>query len=393
MGDTDLLRPLGLFGLRAAVVAPKSSPAHRSRFAAGGIHWSGTWQDSDALVDELLQFAEDHFSEPVPLFYQYDRHLLLVSRHRRRLAARYRFVLPDAELVEDLVDKVRFAALARRLGLPVPDTKILLPDQERPEAGRLDFPVLLKPAVHLGDAWLEVEPEAKAVLVESSESLSKLWPRLRSFGGPVLAQEMVPGPESRIESYHCYVDMRGVLVAEFTGQKIRTRPAAFGYTTALSITDSEDATALGRQVVGALGLRGVAKLDFKRTDEGSLRLLEVNPRFNLWHHPAAVAGLNLPAIVWADLSGRPRPPSSRARPGVCWSNPWQDRTAARGTGLSDLKWALWTLRCESAHVISSDDLRPLVYGVAARATRAALSRVPAAHRQLPEAAAGTATSV
>ena len=47
--------------------------------------------------------------------------------------------------------------------------------------------------------------------------------------------------------------------------------------------------------MAALGLRGVAKLDFKRTAAGELVLLEVNPRFNLWHLPGAVAGVNLPA--------------------------------------------------------------------------------------------------
>ena len=374
MGDTDLLRPLGLSGVRAAVVAPPSSPAHQSRFAAGRIPWSGAWEESEALVEELLRFAEENFDEAVPLFYQYDRHLLLVSRHRDRLAARYRFVLPRADLVEDLVDKVRFEALARRMGLPVPATTVLTPDDEPPEPGRLTFPVLLKPGVHLGDAWLLVEPEAKAVLIHSWEELASLWPKLRGLGVPVLAQEVVPGPESRIESYHSYVDAAGVLVADFTGRKIRTRPVRFGYTTALSITDAEDVRVLGRQVVVALDLRGVAKLDFKRTPEGSLRLLEVNPRFNLWHHPAAVAGVNLPAMVWADLTGGPRPLSFRAQPGVRWSNPWQDRAAARETGVGGLQWALWTLRCESRHVISRDDLRPLVHGIAVRGRRAAVGR-------------------
>ncbi len=381
MGDTDLLRPLGMSGVRAAVVAPASSPAHQSRFAAGRIPWSGAWEESEALVEELLRFAEDNFDEPVPLFYQYDRHLLLVSRHRGRLAERYRFVLPPGELVEDLVDKVRFEALARRMSLPVPATTILAADHDPPEPGRLSFPVLLKPGIHLGDAWLLVEPEAKAVLVHSWEELRSLWPRVRASGVAMLAQEVVPGPESRIESYHSYVDAAGSLVAEFTGRKIRTRPAQFGYTTALSITEAEDVRVLGRQLVAALNLRGVAKLDFKRTPDGSLRLLEVNPRFNLWHHPAAVAGVNLPAMVWADLTGGPRPPSFHARPGVRWSNPWQDQAAARETGVGGLQWAWWTLRCESRHVISRDDLRPLVHGIGVRGRRALLRAFARLRRQ------------
>ena len=44
-------------------------------------------------------------------------------------------------------------------------------------------------------------------------------------------QEMIPGPETSIESYHVYVDAAGVTAGEFTGRKIRTHPPAYGETT------------------------------------------------------------------------------------------------------------------------------------------------------------------
>ena len=64
-------------------------------------------------------------------------------------------------------------------------------------------------------------------------------------------------------------------------------------------------------IVERLALTGVAKLDFKRDPQGNLRLLEINPRFNLWHHAGAIAGVNIPALVYADLAGLPRPPVIR----------------------------------------------------------------------------------
>ena len=75
---------------------------------------------------------------------------------------------------------------------------------------------------------------------------------------------------------------------------------------------------LGRDIVERLKLFGVAKLDFKRDGAGKLHLLEINPRFTLWHHAAAVAGLNIPALVYADLTGTPRPAATRAKTGVRW---------------------------------------------------------------------------
>jgi D-aspartate ligase len=93
------------------------------------------------------------------------------------------------------------------------------------------------------------------------------------------------------------VDVSGAIVGEFTGRKIRTFPRDYGHSTAVEIVSLPDVAEVGRDVVARLGVRGVAKLDFKRDDHGRLHLLEINPRFNLWHHPDAVAGVNLPAMV------------------------------------------------------------------------------------------------
>ena len=155
---------------------------------------------------------------------------------------------------------------------------------------------------------------SKALHVVGREDLEALWPRLARAGTELLAQQLIAGPESRIESFHVYVDASGAIAGEFTGRKIRTFPRAYGQSTAVEVVWLPDVAELGREVVGRLGLRGVAKLDFKRDDHGRLHLLEINPRFNLWHHPGAVAGVNLPAMVYADLTGRERPPAARPPP-------------------------------------------------------------------------------
>jgi D-aspartate ligase len=147
----------------------------------------------------------------------------------------------------------------------------------------------------------------KALCAENIEALQAVWPQLRATGLTLLAQEFIPGSEAKIESYHCYVDAERRFAGEFTGKKIRTYPLSYGHTTALEITDAADVRRIGRDIVERLQLTGVAKLDFKRDPQGNLRLLEVNPRFNLWHHPAALAGVNIPALVYADLTGSPRP--------------------------------------------------------------------------------------
>lgn len=360
LGDMDLVRPLGLAGVRCAVVGPPGGATAHSRFTERPIPWEGGCDGT--LVDRLLRFGAAQPDKPV-LYMEEDAQLLMVSRHRDRLAAVFRFALADGDLVETLVDKGRFQALAERLDLPVPRTRRLrpLPGSEAPDLD-LRYPVIVKPLTRR-PPWDDIEGLGKAIRLEGPEELRALWPRLIPVGIDLLAQELIPGLETRIESHHVYIDARGTVAGEFTGRKIRTYPVEYGHSTALTITDIDgegaDVRALGREIAGRLGLSGVAKFDFKRDPDGRLHLLEINPRFNLWHHLGAVAGVNLPAIVHADLTGRPRPAPAKARPGACWCHISKDRLAARDSGVPTARWLAWVARCE-AKAITPDDPMPFL---------------------------------
>jgi D-aspartate ligase len=365
LGEIELVRALALAGIRSAVVARPGDPARYSRFVDVVIDWIDTWREPERLVDRLLDFARTQHDRPV-LYYDSDWDLLLVSRHRAALEDGFRFVVPDAELVEDLVEKERFQALAEKTGLPVPRAKRLSPGEK---GGTHDvdlrYPLVLKPLTRHHDTWRPLS-SAKALYVENRDALETVWPELASAGLAVLAQELVPGPESRIESYHAYVDQAGKVVAEFTGRKIRTHPRGYGYSTALKTTDRSDVAGLGREIVRRLDLRGVAKLDFKRGEDDALHLLEINPRFSLWHHLGARAGLNIPELVHCDLAELPRPPIGRAQPGVRWCSPLQDLRAAREQNIGFLSWLRWTFACEAKTAFAWDDPLPMVRTIAWR---------------------------
>jgi predicted ATP-grasp superfamily ATP-dependent carboligase len=357
MGDMDLVRPLGLAGIRCAVVTQPGGPALYSRFTSAALYWQDFWGGAEELVEALVRFGAAQSEAPV-LFYEQDPQLLLVSRHRESLARAFRFVIADPTLVEDLVDKGRFQALAERHGLPVPAARRIRPSADpTPQDLDLRYPVVIKPMTHRG--WRRaIRGSAKALQADSPEALRELWPQLAATGIELLVQELIPGPETRIESYHVYVDREGDVVAEFTGRKIRTIPASCGRSTALTITDAADVATLGRAVVQRLGLQGVAKLDFKRGPDGELHLLEINPRFNLWHHLGAVAGVNLPAFVYADMVGSPRPALRPARVGTCWCTLSNDWRAAKASGVRLTTWLQWALRCEAKSEVAWDDAMP-----------------------------------
>jgi D-aspartate ligase len=351
LGAIDLVRALELAGIPVVVFAERQDPARYSRAALAGIE---PLPGADAMVERLLALASEQ-PEPPVLYYDNDWDLLLVSRHRDRLSQGFRFVAASEDLVEDLVDKTRFHALATQLGLPVPRS-VRCSSRELDEPG-LRYPLVVKPVCRTGGVWGRVV-EAKAAHVDDRAGLVALSAQLADTSIDLLVQEAIPGPESRIESYHVFVDEHGGTVGEFTGRKLRTYPRTYGFSTAVTITDDAEVRDLGRRICLMLELRGVAKLDFKRGPDGALKLLEVNPRFNLWHHPGALAGVNLPALVHARLLGRPAPADPVARGGVTWCSA-HDLKAARAEGLGVLRWLRWAVACDAISGFAWDDPFPI----------------------------------
>jgi predicted ATP-grasp superfamily ATP-dependent carboligase len=99
-----------------------------------------------------------------------------------------------------------------------------------------------------------------------------------------------------------YAAAGGVVKAWFLGKKIRTFPRDAGISTFLELVHDPGLTELGFDIVRRTGLVGPMKLDFKRDPDGNFHLIEINPRFNLWHRLGAVSGVNLPMVAYRDLT-------------------------------------------------------------------------------------------
>jgi predicted ATP-grasp superfamily ATP-dependent carboligase len=362
LGDIDIVRPLGLAGVSCSVVPRPRGIARYSRYARDVLLWVDPWERPGELLQVLLSWARTQLVPPV-LYFEEDGDLLFASRHREQLSPAFRFVLGDADLIETLVDKERFQQLAATLDLPVPRARTVVPSKDSPDDVDLEFPVVIKARTRRHEQWGRLAGLAKALRVETPEQMKSLWPQLvRLHLDRLVVQELVPGPETAMETYHSFTDDAGEILGEFTGRKIRTYPRQQGVSTAVTTTDAPDLVRLGREVIERTGLRGVAKLDCKRGPDGRLHLIEINPRFSLWHHPGAFAGVNIPELVYRELAGLPRRKRTRARPGVSWCWMGLDRKAARAAGIPFAEWARWALSCEAKYLSWRDPL-PFVRGL------------------------------
>jgi predicted ATP-grasp superfamily ATP-dependent carboligase len=358
LGDSNLLKALVRERIPCAIAVPPRAPLRLSRHARHVV----TWRDDGPLEQQaarVLALAASEVAPPV-VFYQSDAQLLWVSRNRRAIGRVARFAIADGALVDQLVDKTEFVLLAEARGLPVPPSVMLSATDDYAPPRDAPFPAVIKPVTRTIDAqWRFMAGDEKVLTVASPAALDAARARLGVYGKPVILQAEIPGPESQIVSYHLYVDQAGSVVTEFTGRKIRTLPIRRGITTSAEVLPLPDVLALGRKVVDQIGLTGVAKLDFKRSPDGRLFLLEVNPRFTLWNNPGAVAGFNIPAAVYADLVGLPRPPFRQGPYRVRWFN-HQDLAAARESGMGLLAWLAWLLRHRPTSGLSLDDPLPIM---------------------------------
>ncbi len=310
-GDLNMLRCFAGTGVRTVILSSDpEDPCFFSRHCGQRRLIADAAVDPTGALADLRELGKLVPGRPV-FFYGDDAMLLLVSRHRKELGDRFRFLLPAATLVEALVDKLRFAALARELSLPVPRTVTSTEHRTGAEiAAELPLPVILKPFCHLG--W-RTSPAVlglgagplKALIARDGDELQRMvGQRMASFSPDFVAQEFIPGGEEHVYSFHAYLDAERRPLGHYVGRKIRTYPRRAGVSTYLELTVDPELTRIGFEVLARLGLAGVVKLDFKRDpDTGRFYLLEVNPRFNLWNHLGAAAGVNLPWLAYRDLAG------------------------------------------------------------------------------------------
>ncbi len=361
-GDLNMVRCFAGDAPRNARIEPTSIPfvvassnhddsTFASRYVDKRAIIADPTRDPEQTVHDLIVLSRSIGGRPT-LFYGTDAMLLCVSRNRDRLAAYYRFLMPPADLVESLVCKALFAGLAQRLKLPVPRTVTSAEAKTASEVlARLSLPCALKPTSHTG--WFQsaaVKQEGglprKALFARNETEFERRIEQMRSFSDDFVVQEYVPGPDENITSFHAWIDEQGQVVAHFIGKKIRTYPSGSGESTFLQLAIDEDATRMGLEIVQALGIVGVVKLDLKRHAEtGKLLLLEANPRFNLWHYLGARSGVNLPLFAYASLTGTSMSKPECIQPGWKWISLDDDlRGLVRDHGpRGALSWPEWLL--------------------------------------------------
>ena len=310
------------------------------------------------FIDDLLALRQRFASNPVLLLTQ-EASVATVSAARGRLSGAYRFTLPPHDLMEQLLDKLHFQALAEQHGFAIPRAVRVGGPDAAGAVRDLRFPCVLKPMTkHAGYA----KRFAKAYRVASAEEVDRLWSDMREVVDEIIVQEWIEGGDSDV--YFClqYRQENGRSVS-FVGRKLCQWPMLVGGTASCvpAPEAAKDLTALTDGFFMAVGFVGVGSMEFKR-DVRDGRFYMVEPtvgRTDYQEEIACLNGVNIPlAAYWSELglSAPPPDPPGRAR---AWVDP-MGYARARDAGAPDLmaKFASGMKICDA--YFRADDPMPYV---------------------------------
>jgi D-aspartate ligase len=159
----------------------------------------------------------------------------------------------------------------------------------------------------------------KAVVAQDIDEALRVAQEARERGFTTIIQEIVPDSHERIYSLLAYVARDGRPLVTVVGRKVRQGPLRFGTSAVFEVDYEPTVLEQGLRLLKAAGYTGIAHVEFAQDPrDGEFRVLEVNTRLPVWAALAANRHLDLPRIVYDDLSGREVAPLPTFRGKLTW---------------------------------------------------------------------------
>jgi D-aspartate ligase len=267
----------------------------------------------------------------------------MIAKHRGELSQYYLLEKSRDDLTLALLDKVRTYELAEKIGIEAPKTWIVENEDEMKAAlTEIKFPCAIKPR-HSVAFWQLFK--TKLLVVNSREELKSQYARAREAGIDVLLTEVIPGGEDQYFSHWTYVNENGNPLFHFTKRKFRQYPIYNGLGTFHRSYHDEETRDLGTRFVRDIGLRGIAVTEFKRDiRDNRLKLMECNVRFTKSSDIIVRSGIDLPKLIYGEITGIPQPIATEFREGVGLWWPKEDFAAFRQYRRNnEMTWLQWIL--------------------------------------------------
>ncbi len=216
-------------------------------------------------------------------------------------------------------------SLALQAGIDIPQTW-LLDSTASLEALKSNskWPLILKGREV--NAWRETfGGSIKGFVVNSYPELAEKLAGALKAQIPVIAQEIIAGPDSNHYKYCAYISREGKTLAQLTLRKIRQWPVRFGVGSVVESIHDAELVEAGSKFFRGIGYTGVGSAEFKKdSSDGKLKLIELNPRYWQQNALAEACGVNFAWINYQDLMGQDPIPVDKHKAGIKWVNHYLD---------------------------------------------------------------------
>jgi D-aspartate ligase len=323
MTGLQTARILSRRGIRVVgIAADGRHPACRTR-ACRRLVVAPTTGDGLLVTLERLRAAE----AGAVLFPCTDASVRTLAHGTHRLRG-FRTSLPDADVVDQLMDKLRFAELVTDHQLPAPATRLVTDlAQAQQAADELRFPCVVKPAIKT-PRWEAAGPKVRRF--SDARSWTSSAAQLLELHPELVIQEWLPGADDRLYSCNLYAAADGTPLVTFVARKLRQWPPHLGTSSLGEAVDDEAIRRLALQVVSTVPFVGLGYVEIKRDASGQDHVIEVNVGRPTGRSAIAEGGgVELLETMYRDLVDQPLPAArqQRDRP-IKWMHVVRDTASA-----------------------------------------------------------------
>ena len=289
-GNHGLARILVLDGHSAAALAVTRSAgragywvgvgANRGLFAAAALSrycnkkldYPVSTSEPEAFVESVQEFVRAHAIDLViPVT---DWTLEPLSANRERFAGLTRVTMPSHEALEFASDKYRTIKLAESIGIDVPRTLLVGSSGDLSQFRGGPFPVVVKDRFSVRWTAGKAVFGSVSYAYSAQELENQVAERVR-IAGDVLVQEFASGIGF---GFSCFM-IAGKSFLPFQWQRIReVDPRGSASSARRSISIDPSLVSLSEKLIREIGFEGIAMVEYKRTADGRLILMEINGR-------------------------------------------------------------------------------------------------------------------
>lgn len=247
------------------------APAALSRFCSRSFSYPVSTDDATSFVLAIARFVRDNQIDLIIPITEWTT--LPLARYRDQVEPLARLALPPLEAVESAADKFRTVEVARELGVPVPDTRLVNAACDLSNLTSQNFPAVVKDRFSVRWHGNKATLGSVTYAYTTDELREKVQQRVEA-AGDVLVQQFVSGVGI---GFSCLV-VDGKICLPFQWQRIREvdpRGSASSCRKAVPV-DPQIADWSARLIRG-IGFSGVAMVEFKKSDS-STNLMEINGR-------------------------------------------------------------------------------------------------------------------